>query len=223
MVNGNREQQGQQPTTRRRPGLVFACVLLVVMLGTVWLSSHQTIAAWQKPPMTKEEYERKMKAQMEQLKAMNEQAQTDTKAVAALVVKDARAALVKKDYPQAISLADSVLAVDADNSGAYLARGIAYYQTGKLNEALQDLSKAAALAPRNAEALVYRGLVKNKQGQPQAAIDDFSNAITLNGQYGAAYYYRAMLREQTGQAALAQEDFKKACELKIQQACDKVK
>ena len=220
MTNREQEQQNDQ---QRRPGLVFAVVLVMVMLGTVWLSSHQTIAAWQKPPMTKEEYERKMQAQMEQLKAMNEQAKADTKSVAALLVKDARAALVKKDYPQAISLADKVLTADADNSGAYLARGIAYYQTGKLNEALQDLSKAAALAPRSAEALTYRGLVKNKQGQPQAAIDDFTEAIRRNSQYGSAYYYRAMLREHTGQAALAQDDFKKACELKIQQACDKVK
>ena len=220
MTDREQEQQNEQ---QRGPGLVFAIVLVMVMLGTVWLSSHQTIAAWQKPPMTKEEYERKMQAQMEQLKAMNEQAKADTKSVAALLVKDARAALVKKDYPQAISLADKVLAADADNSGAYLARGIAYYQTGKLNEALQDLSKAAALAPRSAEALTYRGLVKNKQGQPQAAIDDFTEAIRRNSQYGSAYYYRAMLREHTGQAALAQDDFKKACELKIQQACDKVK
>ena len=220
MTNREQEQQNDQ---QRRPGLVFAVVLVMVMLGTVWLSSHQTIAAWQKPPQTKEEYERKMQAQMEQLKAMNEQAEAETKSVAALLVKDARAALVKKDYPQAISLADKVLAADADNSGAYLARGIAYYQTGKLNEALQDLSKAAALAPRSAEALTYRGLVKNKQGQPQAAIDDFTEAISRNSQYGSAYYYRAMLREHTGQAALAQDDFKKACELKIQQACDKVK
>ena len=212
-----------EDNSQSRPGLIFIIVCILALAGTVWLSSHQTFAAWQKPPQTKEEYERKMKAQIEELKARNEQAKADTKAVAALLVKDARAALVKKDYPQAISLADKVLAADADNSGAYLARGIAYYQTGKLNEALQDLSKAAALAPRSAEALTYRGLVKNKQGQPQAAIDDFTEAISRNSQYGSAYYYRAMLREHTGQAALAQDDFKKACELKIQQACDKVK
>ena len=50
MTNREQEQQNDQ---QRRPGLVFAVVLVMVMLGTVWLSSHQTIAAWQKPPQTK--------------------------------------------------------------------------------------------------------------------------------------------------------------------------
>lgn len=212
-----------EDNTQSRPGLIFIIVCILVTVGTVWLSSHQTFAAWQKPPPTKEDFERKMKAQQEKLKEMNEQAKAGTKAAAAALVRDARAAIVKKDYPKAISLANDVLAADSDNSGAYLARGIAHYYTGLLKESLQDLSKTISLEPRSAEAYVYRGLIKNKQGQPNEAIADFSQAIEYNNQYGAPYYYRGILREQAGQAALAQEDFKKACELKIQQACDKVK
>ena len=46
---------------RNGPGLLFILLLLAVMLGTVWLSIHQTFAAWQKPPPTKEDYLRSLR------------------------------------------------------------------------------------------------------------------------------------------------------------------
>ena len=207
---------------RNGPGLLFILLLFAVMLGTVWLSSHQTFAAWQKPPPTKEDYLRSLKAKQEEMKTMTEKTKAGTKAIAASLVRDARAALLNKDFSKAISLTNDVLAVDAEYGGAYLVRGIAYYMISMIDESLQDLSRAIALEPHNAEAFFYRGLVKIRQGQPTEAFADLNQAIQMKSEYGAAYYYRGMLRQQAGQTALAQEDFRRACELKVPQACDKV-
>jgi len=200
--------------------------LLCVTAGTVWISSNQTFEAMQnakKAPPSAEEYRQQLLNRQAELNAMTEQAQKSTRAIAAVLVKDARQAIVKKDYPQAINLTSEIIQVDPANAGAYHVRGIAYYLTGKTDDALADLSKAISLEPRNTEAFLYRGLAHSKQNNHGAAVEDFSQGIKINAQYGAAYYYRGLARQQLGQSELAQADFRKALDLGVKQASDKVK
>ena len=208
---------------RNRPGALFVVMLLLIMAGTVWVSSYQTFKAWSKPDQTKEEYQRSLVMQQEKTKALTEQNKADMKALTGLLIRDARTELIKKDYDKALKIVNDVLQADPENAGAYLVRGIAYYLKGKWTDALTDLSKVISLDPNNAEAFVYRGLVRYRQNDHEAAGNDFTRALTLNSQYGIAHYYRGMIREQAGQEALAQEDFKKAYELKVPQAGEKIK
>ena len=221
----NREQDQQISRDQaggKRPGIAFIVFLLAVMAGTVWVSSASSIEEMRKPPLTMEEYKQKVKQQQDELKKITEQTKAGMKETAAILVKDARQAIIVKDFDKAFRLTDEVIKIDPENSGAYLVRGIAWYTSGKPAEAQSDLSVAIKLNPRSAEAFLYRGLVQMRQKKLDEGLADLNEAIKINPRYGAAYYYRAAYWEQTGKKDQAQVDYKKACELGVKQACDKV-
>jgi lipoprotein NlpI len=118
------------------------------------------------------------------------------------VLKQADEALRRGQAAEAVALASKAIAVQADNSAAYLLRGTANDVLGKRTEALADLDRAIELAPRSAEAYQQRGCVHFKRGQFAASVRDFDKYIELrperkvsHWQRGISYYYAGQYDE----------------------------
>jgi tetratricopeptide (TPR) repeat protein len=73
---------------------------------------------------------------------------------------------------------------------ALLEKGIAYYNIGQYQRAIEEYNKAILLEPNNAVTFYRRGLAYAKLGQYQYAIDDYNEAIRLNPNYADALYKR---------------------------------
>jgi tetratricopeptide (TPR) repeat protein len=69
---------------------------------------------------------------------------------------------------------------------AYLARGIAYFDLGDYQRAIEDYDEAIRLDPQDAVAYYNRGNAYFLQDQHQRAIEYFDHAIRLDPQYAAA-------------------------------------
>ncbi len=100
---------------------------------------------------------------------------------------DAKAALAKENWSQAVTLFGKSLNAKPDNSAAYLGRARAYLHLGKLDKALEDLNQAVSYGSGNAEAFGQRGVILKLQGKSDKAVEDFARAVALNPRYSWAY------------------------------------
>jgi tetratricopeptide (TPR) repeat protein len=89
------------------------------------------------------------------------------------------------DYDRAIRL-------KPDFAAALVNRGIAYYEKGQFEQAIQDYDRAIALKPDLAEAFNNRCLAYLKLHRYDRALTDFDQTIRLNKNYGNALINRAL-------------------------------
>jgi tetratricopeptide (TPR) repeat protein len=101
----------------------------------------------------------------------------------------------------------------APSAEYYLARGMQYGQSGNLQSAVADLSKAIELEPSYAEAYNNRGIAYAMLGRMDSSYADFASAIRLKPDYADAYFNRAVARRQVGDRANACADYAKAAAL----------
>ena len=73
-------------------------------------------------------------------------------------------------------------------------RGVAYYDRGRWQEALDDFNRAIELKPDYAKAITHRGAAYSRMGNDRA-IEDHNEAIRLRENYAEAYTYREWLCE----------------------------
>ena len=111
------------------------------------------------------------------------------------------------DLTRAIASYDEAIKLKPTWAEAYLQRGFARRMNGKLDEAINDFDKAAALDARTtrnnrsvAEAYTNRGQIRRNRLDVDNAIQDFDKAINIYGDDSQAYFDR-------GQARLLNEDF----------------
>ncbi len=111
-------------------------------------------------------------------------------------LKDAVAALGKKQYDQAIKLATKAINTDPKNVEALATRATIYGAADKYAEAAADFTRILALEPKLADAYDSRGRLHFKAGKIKEAIADFDKYIELepkakisHWQRGIAYYY----------------------------------
>ncbi|AZZ93317.1 type IV pilus biogenesis/stability protein PilW [Hahella sp. KA22] len=95
----------------------------------------------------------------------------------------------------------------------YVQLGLAYYQQGDLDSALQKLQRALEIKPDNAEAQAALGLVYQRQKEPLLAEKQFKSALrsdpgfTRGRTYYAAYLYdQGRYKEAAEQLDKASED-----------------
>jgi tetratricopeptide (TPR) repeat protein len=113
-----------------------------------------------------------------------------------------------------IDLWSSVIAEEPTNiPQAYTNRGLALYDTGRIDLAIDDFSKALAVDPGSYEAYNFRGSALDNMGQPDKAIADFDKAIALNPRYAEAYYNRGISCGKIGLLEDSIKSFDKALEL----------
>lgn len=95
----------------------------------------------------------------------------------------------------------------------HIRRGLRAKEEGKMEEAIQEYSKAINKDPRNAAAYNNRGVVYDDLEQYERAIEDYDKAIELNPDYAIAYYNRGIAYQDLIQYEEAIEDYNRAIEL----------
>ncbi|MCX7779904.1 MAG: hypothetical protein N2491_03175 [Negativicutes bacterium] len=196
-------------------------LLCLIAAGTAWITAYNSLAkltGTKKLPGI-EETKASTEKTMKEINRIKEEMNKSNQALAAALLRDARVALMQKQFDKALSLANDVLKTDLENASAYQLRGIANYYLNNTAQAVDDLNKAARLKPDNAETFFYRALAVYKEANAVLAIEDLSRAIALQPNFGQAYYYRGLIRQRQGDGKAAQADFVQACELGVEAAC----
>jgi tetratricopeptide (TPR) repeat protein len=108
------------------------------------------------------------------------------------------------------------LLVRSDEPGAariYYNRALALTEKSRLEEALRELDRSAALSPRLAPIQLTRGKVLFNLQRYHEALNALNTAIDLDSGRNAAYFTRAIILKRLGRADDALQDFRKSCEL----------
>ena len=98
-------------------------------------------------------------------------------------------------------------------AAAYLERGYADENQGKLDLALADYSQAIKLDPSNGINYNNRAFFYESQGKLDLALADWSQAIKVDPSNGNFYYERGLLYRRENQPTQAIADFRKYLEL----------
>jgi tetratricopeptide (TPR) repeat protein len=101
----------------------------------------------------------------------------------------------------------------AELATAYNARGVAYYQSGEYETALQDIEQAIRIYPKLAKAYYNRGIVDRAKGDLDKALADFSDAIRLDPKYVMSLNNRGLVYDAKGDYDRAIADFNEAIRL----------
>jgi lipoprotein NlpI len=101
----------------------------------------------------------------------------------------------------------------ADGTDDLLKSASEAMKSGKVDEALDFLNKAAAADPNNARVFLLRGGVHEFAGHHKEAIGDFDKAIALDAKLAEAYDQRGSERFKIGDIAGSLADFDKFLEL----------
>jgi tetratricopeptide (TPR) repeat protein len=96
---------------------------------------------------------------------------------------------------------------------AYYGRGVAFKDENKIDEALNDYSKAIQLNPDYADAYYNRGALLLNENKIDEALNDFNKAIQLNPGDAKAYSNRGALLLKENKIDEALDDFNKAIQL----------
>jgi Tfp pilus assembly protein PilF len=81
------------------------------------------------------------------------------------------------------------------------------------DKAINDLSAAIKIDPKDAHAYSFRGELYLKKGMFQNAVDDYTAAIKIEPDVSFHYRRRAEAYRAIGKASLAESDDKKADEI----------
>ena len=116
------------------------------------------------------------------------------------------------DKEKAIELFTEALQKDKDQGEAWYYRGLAYYKTGRLQEAISDFDIALEKDSTYSLLHVYKGFAWQKLGEMDRAIDSFGAYLELHPEDSSNYAYilRGKAKMQTGDYTGALEDFESA-------------
>ena len=139
-----------------------------------------------------------------------------------------------ENYKMAIKSYTKAIELDPEYKGAYVNRGLIYFEQQKYldqffvqmkaqgvirqrkradNRAIKlaerDYTQALKIDPNLKEAFFARGMLRAKQKEYVLANRDYSKAIELDPNYIEAYLYRGKLYEKQNSFALAEQDYDK--------------
>lgn len=114
------------------------------------------------------------------------------------------------DPRKALNLLDEALALDPDNVTTINNRGVALYQMGQMEAAVEAFSRAVALAPAYADAYNNRGIAYMAMQNYQAAENDFTRVLELMPLRVETYIDRGVARKNLWRHHEALEDYQRA-------------
>jgi Tfp pilus assembly protein PilF len=117
-------------------------------------------------------------------------------------------------FPAAVQIFNSALAVDPENFAALAHRGMANFRLNNFHDAITDLTAAHRQAPDNPEVLVWRGASFYRIGFYAEAVADLTSAITINPANPTALEFRGSAHEAMGNHAAAIADQESAAALR---------
>lgn len=97
---------------------------------------------------------------------------------------------------------------------AYLGRGIAHANAGRIDEAMRDYNKALEIDPYFSDIYTNRGNLYAARAELDKAVEDYSMAIRLSPGAYKPYYNRGVIYNRTGDYGKSIPDFSEAIKLK---------
>ena len=116
-------------------------------------------------------------------------------------------------WKNSIELFNHTLHITKDNDLAHINLGLALFDEGKIEEAIDHYNKAICLKRYSAVAYNNRGVIYGELGQYQRAIEDFNEAIHLKPDFANSYSNRGVTYYNLGQHQRAIEDYNEAIRL----------
>jgi tetratricopeptide (TPR) repeat protein len=108
------------------------------------------------------------------------------------------------------------LKIDPDNPDIHNSLGIAYYKTGRLQDALKSFQKVVAIDPQFSEGYYNIGSVYGNLGRYEEAIAEYNRAIALKADQADALNNIGLALMQSGNDAAALNSFREALKLNPQ-------
>jgi tetratricopeptide (TPR) repeat protein len=102
---------------------------------------------------------------------------------------------------------------ESNSSRVWYNKGVALYDLGKINEAVQAYNRAIQLDPRYVAAWNNKGNALSDQGKYGEAIQAYDKAIEIDPQYASAWSNKGNAFKKLGLTAESKEAFDKAKEL----------
>lgn len=123
----------------------------------------------------------------------------------------------QKDYAGAIEEFTKALQVNPEFVEAYYQRGLAYYDLGKIPQAVFDYDEVLKRDSYYVEAYYCRALARLALKNLPGALKDVDKTIELNCYKAGAYNLRGVVERKLGNIESAIANFKKAAELYLEQ------
>lgn len=131
-----------------------------------------------------------------------------------VLIKNAQAAIERKDFDSALKSITQVLARQPANADALTERARVNFFKGNDREAIADADRALAANPSAAAAYVVRGAAKRRlRIAPDDVLRDLNRALELEPANSKAWYNRGMLYWDAGKTDGALTDLNRAIEL----------
>lgn len=126
-------------------------------------------------------------------KAQNHPANREPKSVSDTTLRSSAWAKAQQgDYSEAIALLSQLIDRHPHNANDYNNRGLVYFQSGQVEQSINDYNKALQLNPQLASAYNNRANYYAACGQLAAAIADYDRALDLNPSYVRAWINRGI-------------------------------
>lgn len=107
----------------------------------------------------------------------------------------------------AIGYYTQVLAESGESSRSFKLRGLAWYLSGKPDNAIADFNQAIRLDPQVPSGYLGRAQCRRQKGEYQKAFADYDEAVRLAPKNLRTYYTRGLARTENKEYAKANADF----------------
>jgi protein O-mannosyl-transferase len=113
-------------------------------------------------------------------------------------------------WKNSATLFNHALRMTKDNYIAYNCYGLALFEEGKIEQAIDYYNQAIRISPDYADAFNNKGTAYSKLGRYQRAIEDYNQAIRLKQNSAWYYYNRGLANNKLGLYQRAIEDYNQA-------------
>jgi tetratricopeptide (TPR) repeat protein len=125
----------------------------------------------------------------------------------------------RREHEEAIRTFTEWIVLDGQNSAAFFARGIAYWQLGKLDKAYADFDRAYQLGQQFGPlSLAARGAIQHALGKKKEGLADLGKASKADKAEGLIHLLLAKVHLSDGKYSLAVNELKIAGQLNAQDA-----
>lgn len=130
-----------------------------------------------------------------------------------VLIEQAEAYILARDYDQAIHILQEVLKVDSNNLRGIFVRGVAFNKIQNYKRSRDDFNYVLKKDPYNSEAYYERGKAFIALAEYPEAIQDFTKCINLKPTFDGAYIDRGVTYGIVNQFPEALNDFEMALQI----------
>jgi tetratricopeptide (TPR) repeat protein len=123
----------------------------------------------------------------------------------------------EKDYVSAIAFFTRAIDSQVNFADAYYQRGLAYYDSGKIHQAIFDYTEAIKINPTMAIVFYCRALAKLALNNFVGSLEDIETTIMMDFNYAPAYNLKGIIKRNLGDRQEAINSFRTAAKLYLQQ------